>query len=557
MIFTILVSCTLFTMRYWNENQCVKDLNCIQLKGEDWYCDLSARTPGTCQQMDEYVVDTANTDSGDTTVEGACTFNFTDLNFPEDVGNTTYDIERIGNCPDGIELNYSTHSPLELDPLTVVSEQIVSDTVQLFEKYQHFLARDLDADGDLDLVAAAGVSQQHSQVVWYENEGRQNFTMHVLSSDIDYLYGLEVVDINQDGDLDIVITHNIAVDIFDNDGQTDPTFTINKTLSAPLCQQSAVGDVDMDGDIDIVCGGSSPDNDMFWYKNEGGADPTFTFIAIGTHQYEVIDLKLADINTDGLLDIVTASSMGQNIQIYLYDGNSPPTFGKSLIDLSGLGTLASDVPMMTDIADINGDGDLDLLSTSENTINYNTMVWYENNEELVTSFTQHVVPSMYLASNAIDGGDMDGDGDLDILSNVNGDIGFSWHEHTQMNVYNAHQIWSPDDASLIDSFIDKELGDIDDDGDLDILLLMKGEPSLRIIENNVQDHKQNIVATENYDFQNSAGTAIFTAGQSTAQVSLKISDDTEQENDEYYYMDFFYDDGTLVHRQKITISDND
>ena len=64
MIFTILVSCTLFTMRYWNENQCVKDSNCIQLKGEDWYCDLSARTPGTCQQMNEDLVDTANTDSG-------------------------------------------------------------------------------------------------------------------------------------------------------------------------------------------------------------------------------------------------------------------------------------------------------------------------------------------------------------------------------------------------------------------------------------------------------------------------------------------------------------
>ena len=63
MIFTILVSCTLFTLRYWNENQCVKDSNCIQLNGEDWYCDLSSGTPGTCE-VDE---DTGEfEDTGDT-----------------------------------------------------------------------------------------------------------------------------------------------------------------------------------------------------------------------------------------------------------------------------------------------------------------------------------------------------------------------------------------------------------------------------------------------------------------------------------------------------------
>jgi hypothetical protein len=102
----------------------------------------------------------------------------------------------------------------------------------------------------------------------------------------------------------------------------------------------------------------------------------------------------------------------------------------------------------------------------------------------------------------------------------------------------------PNDTSLID----KELSNIDDDGDLKILLLMKGEPSLRIIENNFLDHSQGLVAAAGLDFQDNSGTVSFTTGQSTAAINLTIVDDLDLEHDEYYYLEFSYDteNGTIV-----------
>jgi hypothetical protein len=69
-------------------------------------------------------------------------------------------------------------------------------------------AGDLDGDGDLDVVVSSWVSfwndPKRQSLVWYENDGHQNFAPHAISNSPPGLVSLQLVDVNGDGALDIV-----------------------------------------------------------------------------------------------------------------------------------------------------------------------------------------------------------------------------------------------------------------------------------------------------------------------------------------------------------------
>ena len=65
---------------------------------------------------------------------------------------------------------------------------------------------DMDGDGDIDLVSAAslGESNENGDVSWYENDGNQNFTKRTITSTYNYAYWAVPVDLEGDGDMDVV-----------------------------------------------------------------------------------------------------------------------------------------------------------------------------------------------------------------------------------------------------------------------------------------------------------------------------------------------------------------
>jgi hypothetical protein len=83
-------------------------------------------------------------------------------------------------------------------------------------------ALDLDQDGDMDVVSAAYTGDD---VSWHENDGNQGFTDHLVSGNEDGTTCAYAVDIDADGDYDIVYTAYMDDRIawFENDGTQ--TFT--------------------------------------------------------------------------------------------------------------------------------------------------------------------------------------------------------------------------------------------------------------------------------------------------------------------------------------------
>ena len=75
-------------------------------------------------------------------------------------------------------------------------------------------------------------------------------------------------------------------------------------------------------------------------------------------------------------------------------------------------------------ADVDGDGDLDVLSAS----NFdNKIAWYENDG--LQSFTEHTISNNAGGASSLFVEDVDGDGDLDVLSASSTDDKIAWYEN--------------------------------------------------------------------------------------------------------------------------------
>lgn len=184
---------------------------------------------------------------------------------------------------------------------------------------------DLNNDGNLDILIINWVSGGNWNIEKFMSNGGFSYADPV---NVDYnVYGFDpwVIksgDMDNDGDIDIVVgsKDTSRIQLLDNDGNGNLSFqTIQNSIGAHTI---ALGDLDNDGDLDIVTGGNtSSSNYVKWLKNNGGSfgEP----VLIGNNGVESI--ILGDINNDGDLDIIATSNTtygGTNERVYYYLNNA-------------------------------------------------------------------------------------------------------------------------------------------------------------------------------------------------------------------------------------------
>lgn len=262
------------------------------------------------------------------------------------------------------------------------AQNITTNAIGAYSVY----AIDLDGDGDFDVLSA---SYGDDKIAWYENTDSQGSfgAQQVISTNADGATSVYSVDLDGDGDNDVLSASfgDSKVAWHENtDGQGN--FGAEQIIDANFQTVEAIhaDDLDGDGDMDVLA--SSWHNGISWYENTNGLG-NFVFYQNVTPNFiapnEVGLIKTADMDNDGDMDMVSYGDMdhlkpnepsnmsnGAHKVAWYENTNGLGDFGYVQNIFANAWGLTSVYP-----ADINGDGNMDVVSSSTD---QDKIAWHEN-----------------------------------------------------------------------------------------------------------------------------------------------------------------------------------
>ncbi len=279
---------------------------------------------------------------------------------------------------------------------------------------------DFDGDGAIDILGTEGRgSEANAGLVLARNDGRGGFTTRRLTQGAgDFLQGIAVTRFTLRGPLEAALSWHKAgagIEIL-----TFPEGRLRRISDLSQDEALSWGDIDRDGDMDLLLG-------TWWLRNDGAS---WSRHRVHPTEGDPDRNVLADTDGDGRLDAVVgfeAINVPGKLAWYR-QGADPSAHWTEYVIAHPIG------PMSLDVRDMDGDGDRDVIVGEHN---YKEpakarLLMFENLDGKGRSWKEHVV---WTGDEHHDGAvvvDIDGDGDLDILS-----IGWS---HSRVLLYENRSV---------------------------------------------------------------------------------------------------------------------
>lgn len=216
-------------------------------------------------------------------------------------------------------------------------------------------------------------------------------------------------------------------------------------------------DIDGDNDQDLFATSTNGDK-VVWFKNTDGLGNFSEPIIINSTMDYPMDLAIADIDNDGDLDLVAISNYDHKIA-WFENTDGLGSFGP--LRLAGSFTYVQTV----DAKDIDGDGDIDIIAGGNYKIS-----WLENVDGIGT-FAPEKIISEIAYTESIEVSDIDGDGDMDVtVADLPRNI-VAWYENIDgLGTFGPEKLIS-DEVYASNTVATK---DMDNDGDVDVISVSDG-----------------------------------------------------------------------------------
>lgn len=302
---------------------------------------------------------------------------------------------------------------------------------------------------------------------------------HVIDDNFAGIHAIKVIDLDRDGDLDVVggseITPNTqsrGMAWWRNDGGNPPQWT-RYSIDASYVHVMSVDVYDIDGDSHLdIAATSWSRHDIVWWKNSGNAAAGWTRFTIETEFTNSHDAQCGDLNGDGHTDVAGISS-GGDVQVFFNNGANPPGWNDEVLST----TFAGGKTIL--IHDLDQDGDPDLVGTAADA---DRIYWWENGGGNPINWFVHSIAEDFVGSSGIDVVDLNDDGGFDVIGSAWKSDEISYWISTDVE----NDLWQKNPVTTALDVPAKVRGvDIDLDGDIDIVVTAKipGELAIYFNEN--------------------------------------------------------------------------
>ncbi len=334
---------------------------------------------------------------------------------------------------------------------------------------------DFDNDNDLDIL----IANEHRPNILLINDGQGKFTnqsnrIPQVNHDSE---DIGIADFDLDGDLDIVIVSedDQTNELYLNNGNGEFVDAGDRLPVKGTSNSVIAFDINKDGATDILIGNNGQNNILI---NDGtGHFKDETIARFGEFIDVTQDLTLGDIDNDGDEDLLVGNEDANRILINDGKGYFEDQSSKRLVYRN-----EPEETREVDLADIDGDGDLDILFGNvqafvENAVRQNRLLM-NNGKGVFSDITASHLPKDDNRCFGVAFLDIDNDGDQDIMTgNTNGarfdgDSPFSVYLNDGRGKFNNVPGFLPDE--IVGRGFDIDFEDFNGDGIKDLFLSNRG-----------------------------------------------------------------------------------
>jgi hypothetical protein len=273
---------------------------------------------------------------------------------------------------------------------------------------------DVDGDNDMDVLAA---SIDDNQIIWFENTGGTpiHWIKHTIGSGVIGAHSVFGADFDLDGDNDVIgaaYEGSPGIALWKNNGGHPIQWVKYPVAGSNFYNVHEIFaiDLDKDGDMDIL-GASSNLNRIAWWRNDRGDPIVWTQQVIGNNFSLAKSVCAGDIDNDGDNDVIGASITGNAVCWWRNDGGNPIAWTKFYVDSNFIGAHR------VQVCNLDNDAFMDVLGAG-----YlgHQIAWWRNSGTIPVQWTEQVIENSFINACVAFAADLNNDGYRDVLGSAQG-----------------------------------------------------------------------------------------------------------------------------------------